>query len=329
MKLLSNPTRGWLCWPQVWPKVALLGVLGLWLNACNYVRQDEDPTPNPLPLILPAYNSNLQTGQSLTIEVDSLVPRPGEAYTFSFKQPVFGRLVLSEGIMTYTQPQSSVVWEKDSAQYTICQNGSCGKGILRFKNISVSSTCLKDADSSWYVSALSQKEFILPSGARITSFSADNYTADTLNGQTLRYIAAGNLLNFGYDVVRYSYTLSGQCHQGQIQIVVGDSCQAGARNGRLGAPTGTRFITRTELVALAKGCRNLVANGVFSTTATGLGHTHIATPYGSLVDTVIGSTTGIYYRRLNTTSTRLDTAIYFFTSAVDERITRASLILTP
>jgi len=298
-----------------------------WLSiACSRVNQAADPTPQPIPTTLPATQVNWQAGQNNSLCIDSIVPRPGKPYAFSFTQPVFGRLALAGGVLTYTPPDAGIAWTKDSATYRICQDGSCGTGKLRIFNTSRPTACIQDTERVWLVSALGQKSFTLSLGAQFTAFSAENYTIEAIDANSFRYIAAGNLLNFGYDRITYSYTLNGQCHEGRIEVYVGDSCQPGARPFARANSADTLFITETELEAASEGCRNMIARGTFSTKATGTGRT--TTKFGYVQDTVLGGISGIYYKRTQL-GTLPDSAGYYFTADDDERITRAVLTLIP
>lgn len=311
-------------YPAGWLFVATL-LLGA---GCNRIQQDPDPAPTPLPAELAVVvRAGLTSGKTVSFDTDSLVPRPGKAYTFRFSQPVFGQLARQGSQLTYTPPPATVVWFKDSARYTVCQDGSCGSGWLRMEKVPDPAACLPDADQVLLVSALGQRTFTFPTGAQLNLFTAENYTVDTLNGQTLRYQASGSIYNFGYDLITYRYQLGGNCHEGRVLVFVGDSCLAGARKGSFAAPGNERFISETELLPYAKGCRNQIADGSFSTKPTSTGR--VATRFGTLADTTVSGTKGLYYVRRQP-GTEADSVLYYYTSGDgEERITRATLTLTP
>lgn len=271
--------------------------------------------------------TGLVTGTTVSFNTDSLVPRPGKAYTFRFGQPVFGQLDRQGNQLIYTPPAATVLWTKDSARYTVCQDGSCGSGWLQMVKAPGPAACLRDADQSLLLSPLGQRTFTLPTGAQLNLLVAENYTADSIDGRSFRYQASGSIYNFGYDLIRYRYQLNGDCHEGEIRVYVGDSCLAGARNVTLAATGGNRFITETELLTVARGCRGQIADGTFSTKPTSTGR--VMTKFGTLADTVITGTPGLYYVRRQA-GTEPDSATYYYMSGDgEERITRATLTLTP
>lgn len=319
MKTLANllcPT-GWLL------ATALLIGAG-----CNRIQQDPDPAPTPIPAELKVVTATgLVSGTTISFNTDSLVPRPGKAYTFRFGQPVFGQLNRQGSQLVYTPPAATVVWTKDSARYTVCQDGSCGSGWLRMVKAPGPAACLQDADWIVLLSPLGQQSFTLQAGAQLSSVVAENYTAEAIDGQSFRYQASGSIYNFGYDLVLYRYQLNGDCHEGQIKVYVGDSCLAGARNATRAAVGGVLFIPKTEMLVLAKGCRGQLADGTFSTRILTPGR--VPTKFGTLADTVVAGEPGLYYVRRQA-GTEPDSATYYYMSGDgEERITRATLTLTP
>lgn len=319
MKTLAN-----LLWPTGWLLAAALSIGA----GCNRIQQDPDPAPTPIPTELRVVTATgLVTGTTVAFNTDSLVPRRGKAYTFRFGQPVFGQLDRQGNQLVYTPPPATVVWTKDSARYTVCQDGSCGSGWLQMVKAPGPAACLQDGDQRVLLSPLGQRTFTLPTGAQLDLLVAENYTAETIDGGSFRYQASGSIYNFGYDLIRYRYQLNGDCHEGEIKVYVGDSCLAGARNATLAAVGGSRFITESELLAIARGCRGQIADGSFSAKPTSTGR--VPTKFGVLADTTITGTRGLYYVRQQA-GTLPDSAAYYNTSGDgEERITRAILTLTP
>jgi len=295
---------------------------------CNRIQQDPDPVPAPIPTELRVVTATgLVTGTTVSFNTDSLVPRRGKAYTFRFGQPVFGQLDRQGNQLVYTPPPVTVAWTKDSARYTVCQDGSCGSGWLQMVKAPGPAACLRDADQSVLLSPLGQRSFTLPAGAQLNLLTAENYTAEIIDDRSFRYQASGSIYNFGYDLIRYRYQQAGDCHEGQIWVYVGDSCLVGARNTTLAAVGGIRFIPESELLTVARGCRGQIADGTLSTKPTSTGR--VPTKFGVLADTVITGTRGLYYVRRQA-GTLPDSAAYYYTSGDgDERITRAILTLTP
>jgi len=300
--------------------------LAMTLFGCSQVSQKSEPVPAPLPLKLGSLQVSDSAGVYLPLAADALAPRRGKPYTLSFAQPIYGALRLVGAYLHYLPTEATVAWAKDSARYTVCQDGSCGQGYVLIRNAHRISNCQQDAPLYWLLSSLGQNTLLLNAAAKITGFSAQNYTLDTTNGYTLQYIASGNLSYFGYDVVRYSYTLAGQCRNGVITVGIGDTCAPGARPIRVTASGNTLVLQQPTLLAIAQGCRLQVPDGIFSALATGVGQSN--TRNGTLADTTVNGLPALRYHRARGGS-QPDTAYYFFTDNFSTRLTRAPIFITP
>lgn len=311
----------------------LILILMLGLGACTQFRQDPDPTPTTtisaqLPQIQLSWKDT-----TLEVDFDSLVPNKTVPYSARFTQPAQGRLRLQGSLLRYEPAQ--VNWERDSCTYTLCQGDNCGKGQIIFLNPNHTASCQQEATTHQAIAgSMGQfEQAIVPAGSNgsLTSFTSElGFTVDTLtgsHGKNLTYLAAGNgdSTNWGFDRVTYRWEDGAGCHEGAIEVVIGDTCAPHA-HPFTAATAGTAFFPMDTLARRSRGCRNASADGIFYLKGR---VPNLHTGYGLVSDTTILGERGLYYRRI-TPGFQPDGFQYYYihNSDFSNRVTRATVTLT-
>lgn len=307
-------------------------LVGVFLMGCSHFSQDPDPTPNiPISAVLPTFRLTWTDSSQLAVNFDSLVHDKSRPYRASFTQPTQGTLRLSGSTLLYTPTQ--IIWQRDSCTYTLCQGSTCGSGSIIFLNPDHTATCVQEPLIRHDVVSLGSFDVaIVPatSTGHLVEWNADFYTVDLLagsNGKSLTYLAAGSgdTTNWGFDRITYRWEDGATCHEGVIEISIGDTCLPHARNFTA-ATAGTAFFPYDTLARHGIGCHNVVADGIFFLKDRQL---QVNTKYGVASDTIIGSEHGLYYRRI-TPGVQPDSFDYFYMHTTDfsNRVTRATVTLS-
>lgn len=313
--------------------ICALALLGF--ASCNGFKQDPDPVPTaPISSVLPTYRFNW-ADTAMTIDFDSLVANKSVPYSLNFTQPALGRIVLVSDPLQMRYVPAQANWERDSCTYTLRQGEASGTGLIVFVNPAHVASCVQEPVIHKNIaSALSGFDVQLvptASSGRLVVWRAESYRADTLpgmNAKVLQYFAAGSgdTTNWGFDRVTYRWEQGSQCHEGMIEVTIGDTCSAGARPFT-SAATSAHFIPYDTLARRSHGCRvDQPVDGIFYLKSR---QAELPTLYGTVADTTIGGVRGFYYRRTvpGAQPDRFD-YYYIHTGDFTNRVTRATITLS-
>ena len=123
-------------------------------------------------------------------------------------------------------------------------------------------------------------------------------------------------------------SLSGQCYRAKIAIIIGDTCEAHARDDFFFIPTGNALWPETALTANDKGCNNLVGSNQTRTPYLPPldweygNYKSMNTTNGVLIDTLVGGVQHYKYRRTNSLANE-DDFTYYFKNLTTSRVTKA------
>ncbi len=316
------------------PLSLLCTLVLLVLASCVDFRQDPDPTPTtPISSILPTFQFAWTDTAKLTANFDSLVVNKSLPYTARFSQPTQGQLTIDGGLLRYEPTQAN--WHRDSCSYTLCQGDACGTGKIVFVNPAHTASCIPLPALKLNVAAAlgGFTVQVVPTGSNgqvVNAVSEHGYTVDTLlgsNSKGLEYFAAGggDTTNWGFDRVTYRWEEGVTCHEGVIEVSIGDTALPGARPFT-SAATSAHFIPYDTLALHSHGDRTgQIADGIFYLKGRQL---QLPTTFGTVSDTTIGGIRGYYYRR-TVPGAQPDKFDYYYihTSDFTNRVTRATITL--
>ena len=285
------------------------------------------------PASLPRLLYGSESGQATTVDFGKILPNASEAFTITLGTPKSGILSLAGTQISFLP--STANWRKDSATYTLCQNGGCGTGWLVFINNAPAALCTEVATRQLSVTLSGSEITILsPSqSGRIIEFSAENYTVDTIaGGKKLNYIPAGGNMypwGYGYDIVRYKVLLAnGNCQTGKIEFAINGGCFSSKLNDTIVLPASrilqldTTYLRRNIL-----GCNNL--NNQTKLLLTERGTSRKATLFGTVIDTTIGGNRQLYYSQIAPNGGASDVFNFFLMNVRDSTFYKGEIIINP
>jgi hypothetical protein len=272
-----------------------------------------------------------------SIRFDSIAE--GGNFTLKFTPLQFGNIqIVEDGKAVEIQMQNSN-WKADSTRYTLCKNGVCREGEIKIKNRfwKANDTILPPPDTSCILMPL--RKYYLPFLGSITikglfpqtgtlqSLKANFYTVVSTGDSSLTYTGSGGFpeQSWAWDTIRYTgQTQSGRCVKGTIALVLGDTCEAWARDDDFFLPGGAALWPETALTANDRSCGGTLGNHLTRTdTLFDYGNYKVMnTRAGILTDTLVG---GSQYYRYQRTQSGIpeDGFYYYFKNNTSGRVTKA------
>jgi hypothetical protein len=282
---------------------------------------------------LPAFSLQLDSTGSGLIRFDSIAQ--GGNFSVSFTPMAHARLRIIENGHALQIQALGGNWEKDSTRYIIVKNNVRREGNIVLRNRQfvpdpVNTDCILLPIRTFYLPFLGSVEIrnLVPSGTpTLDSIRVDFWSFQNEGDSILTFLAAGgtNEQSWAWDTIRYqAHNNAGQCFKGKLAFVIGDTCEAHARNDLFTFPSGKSLFPETDLTQNDKGCNNVL--GPHQTrTATEFDYGNyklMNTQNGILVDTLVNGNQFYRYQRTNTSATE-DGFIYYFKDLVSQRVTKA------
>lgn len=322
--------------------IYFLFALALSGMACTKIA-DQQPVSSfeketgPLPWLTLSLDSN---HLSQTIRFDSIAQ--GGNFSVQFTSLSHGKIRIVENGQSVQIQMNAGNWKADSSQYTICKSGVCRIGEIRLVNRSykandtipnpLDTSCSELPLRSIYLAfeAVFQVQNIFPFGGKgtIDSIKTQFYPAQNMGDSIIRYQAGGVVLDHktAWDTIRYQLKATNrQCWTGKIAVVIGDTCEAHARNDVFHLSSGNALWPESQLTSNDQGCNNLL--GTFQTRSQYPdfdygNYLQQNTRNGMLTDTLIGGNQHYKYQRTNPSATE-DGFYYYFKNLISGRVTKA------
>jgi len=265
----------------------------------------------------------------------------GGNFQLKFTPLLHGKIAIGGEGRTIEITMFKTNWKKDSSRYTILKNGVSREGDIVIENksfrenpVDPDTACRSFVRSTYYLPFVSSVEIKnLFTGSRkgiINSFKADFWTVSNIGDSVLRFESNGgvNDQDWAWDTVRYKGTgEDGKCYQSTIAFVIGDTCEAHAKNDVFSVPTGSTIWPEADLTANDKSCTGQLGSYQTRTPYTDIqsweygNYKQLATKHGVLTDTLIG-TQHYKYVRTNPSATE-DGFYYYFKNLSTNRVTKA------
>jgi len=297
---------------------------------------------------LPAIKFDLDSTGSKVVQFDSIAQ--GGNFSISLTGFKHCKLKIQNQGKTILVEAQGKNWKKDSSNYTICKNNHCRDGVIFLTNKQYykDSVIIKPVDSCVILPFRHQhsenfgdqafiSDFLLPPGvnATINTVSVLNFYGYKYSDNLIYYEAkkVGATQKWGFDTI--SYTLNGsdgKCYKGKIGILIGDTCEASARDDNFIVTNGYREFLEDEFAANDKDCNGNISLA-FTTRSTPAFATatvqNTASGFGSLDEGTVNQTSIkrlFKYTRTNPSATK-DIFPYYFKNLNSGRVTKAWVYL--
>jgi len=343
-------------------QIILLLLAWIWvlLFSCSSFEEGKPIIPDDTTTVsLPFLKLAVADTGSGIIKLDSIIAAD-EVYTLTFGVLKFGRIVLENAGRTVRYVSSAKGWKIDSTDYEICRKGRCRKGIFRVTNVNFKvdsvvnpedsvivpeDTIINPGDTNAsqlpnlgpvYVESFGSADVSVSQlgfNGKFISIKHSYYTTNIqgADSSSILYFAGGGgtVGNFGFDDVFYTIkTTGGEIKKGKIEFIIGDTCEAQARNNSFTLTGNSSQWQASVWFENDKPC-SFTENQFklrLKLNPYGLPYS-MATEAGIVTDAVsIGNQQYFKYKRTNT-SGNTDTFFYYLQAGSNNRISRARILL--
>jgi hypothetical protein len=322
----------------------LLVVMGLAWPGCTEVENqrpvsDFENSTGPLPL----FDLRLDSTGSKTIRFDSIAQ--GGNFSLTFTPLTFGKIRIVEGGKAVQIQMEGRNWRKDSTEYTIIKNKTSRKGkivMINFRYIKPDSVFPIDTSCQALPVRIIFVPFNVPveiknlfpfnGKGKIDSLKTLSYSATKQGDSSIVFTSQGVQADqlWAWDTISYQLKATNRkCWRGKIAVVLGDTCESGARDDIFSLPSANALWSETILTQNDRGCSGLLGQ-YLTRTATDFDYGNfkiMPTLNGILTDTLVDGNQFYKYERTNSGASG-DQFVYYFKNLNTNRVTKATVKIT-